>query len=56
LDALRKGFETVVLEDATRAVNLCLSDGEKALTELRSAGAQVVDSGKLAKEGKRKRS
>jgi nicotinamidase/pyrazinamidase len=55
LDALSKGFETVVLEDATRAVNLRPLDGENALTELRSAGAQVVDSGKLAQEGKRKR-
>ena len=41
LDALRLGFEVVVLERAVAAVNLDPQDGAQALGELRAAGAQV---------------
>jgi nicotinamidase/pyrazinamidase len=42
LDARRLGFETAVLTDAVGAVDLAASDGERALTEMADAGAQLV--------------
>ena len=44
LDALREGFDVVVVEDAIRAVNVNEGDGQRALEEMRSAGAKVVSS------------
>jgi nicotinamidase/pyrazinamidase len=44
LDALREGFEVVVVEDAIRAVNVNDGDGERALEEMRAAGATVQSS------------
>lgn len=41
LDAIGNGFETVVLEEAVAAVDVTPGDGERALAELREAGAQV---------------
>jgi nicotinamidase/pyrazinamidase len=41
LDGLRKGFEVVVLGDGVRAVDLQPGDGERALDEVRRAGATV---------------
>ncbi len=41
LDALRKGFETVVLEQGVRAVNLQPGDGDRALEAVREAGGRV---------------
>jgi nicotinamidase/pyrazinamidase len=40
LDAIREGFEVVLLTDAIRAVNVDASDGERAEARMRSAGAQ----------------
>lgn len=42
LDALKEGFEVVVLEDAVRAVDLAPGDGERALAELSAAGARFA--------------
>ena len=42
LDALSLGFQTYLVEDGTRAVNLNEGDGEAALNELKSKGAIVV--------------
>ena len=42
LDAVAKGFETVVLRAGVRAVDLEPGDGERALEAVRSAGASVV--------------
>lgn len=39
LDGLREGFFVVVLDDAIRGVNLRPDDSEKALAEMRDAGA-----------------
>ena len=39
LDALKEGFEVVLLEDAVRAVDLKPGDGDRALGEMASAGA-----------------
>jgi nicotinamidase/pyrazinamidase len=42
LDAARRDFDTVVLRDAVRAVDLEEGDGERALHELEQAGVQLV--------------
>lgn len=39
LDALREGFEVTVLRDAVRAVDVQPGDGDRALEEMRAAGA-----------------
>lgn len=39
LDALKEGFEVVVLADASRAVDVKAGDGDRALAEMRAAGA-----------------
>lgn len=44
LDALRAGVQTVVLADGVRAVNVEPTDGECALSELRSKGARIAHS------------
>jgi nicotinamidase/pyrazinamidase len=44
LDALREGFDVVLVWDATRAVNVKAGDGERAIEEMRRAGADVVSS------------
>ncbi|HEY6120069.1 MAG TPA: nicotinamidase [Pyrinomonadaceae bacterium] len=44
LDALREGFAVKALKDAMRPVELEPGDGEKALEEMRAAGAEIVDS------------
>ena len=41
LDALRKGFETVVLADATRPVELDPGDGERAFEDIRRSGGTI---------------
>lgn len=41
LDARREGFDVVVLEDAVGAVEVAPGDGERALAEMREAGASV---------------
>jgi nicotinamidase/pyrazinamidase len=47
LDALREGFEVVVLEDAVRAVDVTPGDGEAALRAMREAGAAVGGPGSV---------
>lgn len=42
LDAIRKGFDTTVPAEATRAVNLDPGDGHKALEDLRHGGVTVT--------------
>jgi nicotinamidase/pyrazinamidase len=44
LDAREAGFEVVVLEDAIGAVDVQPGDGERALAEMRQAGAEVARS------------
>ena len=41
LDAVRLGFETILLADAIAAVDLEPGDGERAIDELRAAGVAV---------------
>jgi len=47
LDALREGFTTYLVADGTRPVELQPGDGEKALAEMRKAGAQIVTSNEI---------
>ena len=42
LDALREGFGVTVDSSATRAVEVEPGDGERALDELRVAGASIA--------------
>jgi nicotinamidase/pyrazinamidase len=42
LDARGKGYETWVLADAIRAVDVTAGDGERAEDEMRRAGAHFV--------------
>ncbi|MDN5211622.1 bifunctional nicotinamidase/pyrazinamidase [Fulvivirgaceae bacterium BMA12] len=44
LDAVDLGFETCVIKDATRAVNLQSGDFEKSLSEMERAGVKVIES------------
>jgi nicotinamidase/pyrazinamidase len=41
IDAVRLGFETSVLLDAVRAVDLAPGDGQRAIDEMRAAGVAV---------------
>lgn len=41
LDAKNLGFDTTVILEATRAVNLSPDDGENAIVELKKAGVQI---------------
>jgi len=42
LDALKEGFAVKAVEDAMRAVELKPGDGERAIAEMRDAGAEFV--------------
>jgi nicotinamidase/pyrazinamidase len=42
LDALKRGFKVKAIENAMRAVDLQPGDGERAIEEMRAAGAEVV--------------
>jgi nicotinamidase/pyrazinamidase len=44
LDALREGFNVTVVVDAIRAVNVEPGDGDRALEEMRAAGAGLASS------------
>ena len=41
LDALRKGYRVKALEDAMRAVEINPGDGDRAIEEMRQAGAKI---------------
>jgi len=42
LDALKNGYRVKALQDAIRAVDLQPGDGDRAIEEMRAAGAEVV--------------
>ncbi|HJP94355.1 MAG TPA: nicotinamidase [Pyrinomonadaceae bacterium] len=42
LDALKNGFKAKALKDAMRAVEAHPGDGERAINEMRAAGAEIV--------------
>ena len=41
MDAKSLGFETYLIEDATRAVNIFPEDGQKALEEMKNSGIKI---------------
>ena len=43
LDALKQGFKVKALKKAMRAVDLNPGDGERAIEEMKTAGAQIVN-------------
>src|SRR5258705_7018349 len=43
LDALKEGFHVKAVKSAMRAVDLQPGDGERALEEMRSAGAEILE-------------
>jgi nicotinamidase/pyrazinamidase len=45
IDAVAAGFDVQLLLDGTRAVDLRAGDGERALDEMRSAGATIDEEG-----------
>lgn len=47
LDALKLGYEVKLIEDGCRGVNLKPGDDERAIAEMRGAGAAVVESGAI---------
>lgn len=49
LDAKSLGFDTFLVADASKAVNLNTSDDEKALEEIKEAGITVITSNELLK-------
>src|ERR1700704_5374207 len=44
LDALKQGFKVKAIEDAMRGVEINPGDGERAIEEMRNAGAQLQSS------------
>lgn len=44
MDAVREGFETYLVEDATYGVNMNEGDVERCLKEMREAGVHIIDS------------
>ncbi|MNS54091.1 nicotinamidase/pyrazinamidase [compost metagenome] len=44
LDAKQAGFDTTVIEDATRGVNLAAGDVDRAIADMKAAGIRVVTS------------
>lgn len=47
LDALTRGFNVYIIQDACRAVNRNLDDEAKALAEMKAAGAHLITSNAL---------
>lgn len=48
LDALKQGYETIVLEDLCRGVNMNPDDSRKAFDELQASGASIGQSSDVA--------
>jgi nicotinamidase/pyrazinamidase len=47
IDACKGGFDTTVVEDAIRAVNVEPDDGERAIADMQGAGAKVATSDEI---------
>lgn len=47
LDAVSLGFETYLIVDATRAVNIQPTDGELAIREMEAAGVKIIKSNEV---------
>lgn len=49
LDSVKCGFNTYLITDGCRAVNISEGDGEAAISEMKSAGVTLIKSDKLTK-------
>lgn len=47
ISVVKAGFDTYVIEDAIRAVNVNPGDGEKAIREMKDAGCHIIKSDNL---------
>jgi nicotinamidase/pyrazinamidase len=47
IDACREGFDVTVVDDAIRAVDVEPGDGERAIEEMKEAGAKIASSERL---------
>jgi len=47
LDAVAQGFQTYLISDACRGVNLQPGDVDRAIDEMKQAGIHIIDSGKI---------
>ena len=47
LDAVSLGFDTYLIQDASRAVNLSPEDGNEALEEMKKAGVKIITGNEL---------
>jgi nicotinamidase/pyrazinamidase len=47
IDACREGFDVTVVADAIRAVEVEAGDGERALADMRAAGASIASSDEI---------
>ncbi|HEU4934554.1 MAG TPA: nicotinamidase [Pyrinomonadaceae bacterium] len=52
LDAIKNGFRVKALRDAMRAVDVQPGDGERAIAEMREAGAEIVSTDYRVKSAK----
>ena len=52
IDACAEGFDTTLVADAVRAVEVEPGDGERAIADMRAAGADVVSSADLLIAGR----
>lgn len=50
LDALKNGYRVYAVQDAMRAVDVAPGDGKRALAEMESAGAHIVQSSLVMRE------
>jgi nicotinamidase/pyrazinamidase len=50
LDAQSLGFQTFLIEDASRGVNLSAGDVKSAIAKMREAGVQILETGDLGLE------
>ena len=53
LDARREGFGVTVVEDAIRGIDVEPGDSDRALEEMRRAGAEFTTSEELIETGRR---
>ena len=51
LDGLKEGFRVKAVEDAMRPVDVNPGDGERAIEEMRNAGAEIVESSDVGSRG-----
>lgn len=54
IDASLEGFETIVVEDAIRAVDVNDGDGERAIEDMKKAGASLATSDQILAEIRRR--